>query len=120
MTGRADAAELARHPPRFYDPPEPSSIGIPSRMLTFFRRGIMAKIALGVLFLTTVAMVITGFGTGGTGGLGELAGRLGADTVAQAGGEKITTDQVKETTNRQLDRMREERPELEKANLLRR
>ena len=89
-------------------------------MLTFFRRGIMAKIALGVLFLTTVAMVITGFGTGGTGGLGELAGRLGADTIAQAGGEKLTTDQVKDTTTRQLDRMREQRPELDMASLIRR
>src|SRR4051812_2761203 len=111
---------LARHPPRFYDPPEPSFIGIPSRMLTFFRRGIMAKVMLGVLFLSLVAIVITGFGTGGTGGLGQLAGKLGSDTIPQAGGEKITTDQVRDTTTRQLDRMREQQPELDMATLIRR
>src|SRR3569833_528622 len=88
-------------------------------MLSFFRRGIMAKIALGVLFLTTVAMVITGFGTGGSGGLGELAGRLGSDTVAKAGGQAITTEQVRDTTQQQLDRMRQEQPELDMATFLR-
>ena len=63
-------------------------------MLTFFRRGLMAKLMLGVLFLTLVAMVITGFGTGG-GGLGDLGG-LRAGTVASVGGEKITSDRLRE------------------------
>jgi len=89
-------------------------------MLTFFRRGIMAKVMLGVLFLSLVAIVITGFGTGGMGGLGELAGKLGSDTIAQAGGEKLTTEQVKDTMNRQLDRMREQQPEIDMAAFLRR
>jgi peptidyl-prolyl cis-trans isomerase D len=89
-------------------------------MLTFFRRGITAKIMLGVLFLSLVAIVITGFGTGGTGGLGELAGRLGSDTVASVGSEKINTDRVRDETNRQLDRARQDHPELDIAAFVRR
>src|SRR3954469_15365328 len=89
-------------------------------MLTFFRRGIMAKVMLGVLFLSLVAIVITGFGTGGTGGPGAPAGKLGPNTIAQAGGEKIPSDQVRDTTTRQLDRMREQQPELDMATLIRR
>ena len=60
-------------------------------MLSFFRRGIMAKLMLGVLFIGLVAIVITGFGTGGMGGLGDLGGLRGG-TVASVGGEKITSD----------------------------
>jgi peptidyl-prolyl cis-trans isomerase D len=89
-------------------------------MLTFFRRGIMAKIMLGVLFLSLVAIVITGFGTGGSGGLGELAGRLGSDTIASVGGEKVTTERVRDEADRQLDRLRQEHPELDMATLVRR
>jgi peptidyl-prolyl cis-trans isomerase D len=88
-------------------------------MLTFFRRGIMAKVMLGVLFLSLVAIVITGFGTGGTGGLGELAGRLGSDTVASVNGEKITTERVTYEMNRQLERVRQQQPELDMASFLR-
>ncbi|MEA3004470.1 MAG: peptidyl-prolyl cis-trans isomerase [Sphingomonadales bacterium] len=89
-------------------------------MLSFFRRGFMAKVALGILFLIVVAMVITGFGTGGTGGLGDLAGRLGSDTVASVGSEKITTDRVRSEATRQLDRSRQQNPELDMAGFVRR
>lgn len=89
-------------------------------MLSFFRRGFMAKIAVGILFLILVAMVITGFGTGGGGGIGELAGQLGSDTIASVGGEKITTDRVRDETQRQLDRLRQQNPELDMAAFLRR
>ncbi|HYE29268.1 MAG TPA: peptidyl-prolyl cis-trans isomerase [Allosphingosinicella sp.] len=87
-------------------------------MLSSFRRGFMAKLMLGVLFLTLVAMVITGFGTGG-GGLGDLGG-LRSGTVAKVAGEKLTTDRLREETQRQFERLRREQPELDMATFLRR
>jgi peptidyl-prolyl cis-trans isomerase D len=87
-------------------------------MLSSFRRGLMAKLMLAVLFLTLVAMVITGFGTGGS-GLGDLGG-LRAGTVASVGGEKLTTDRLRDETQRQFERLRREQPELDMASFLRR
>jgi peptidyl-prolyl cis-trans isomerase D len=90
-------------------------------MLSFFRRGFMAKIMLGVLFLALVAIVITGFGTGGMGGLGGLAGgRLGADTIASVNGEPITTDRVTDVMKRQLERIQQQRPDIDMPGLIRR
>ncbi|HEX5183649.1 MAG TPA: SurA N-terminal domain-containing protein [Allosphingosinicella sp.] len=90
-------------------------------MLSFFRRGAMAKIMLGILFLALVAIVITGFGTGGMGGLGGLAGgRLGADAVASVDGEPITTDHVTDVMKRQLERIQQQRPDIDMAALIRR
>jgi len=88
-------------------------------MLSFFRRGVMAKAALGILFLTLVAMVVTGFGTGGMGGLGELGGGLGASTVAKVGGQAITSDELRDNVQRQLERLRQQQPELDMAQFVR-
>lgn len=87
-------------------------------MLSSFRRGLMAKLMLGVLFLTLVAMVITGFGTGG-GGLGDLGG-LRSGTVASVEGEKLTSERLRDETQRQFERLRREQPELDMAAFLRR
>ena len=86
-------------------------------MLSFFRRGITAKIMLVVLGIGLFAIVITGFGTGGS-GLGGVAGP-GAGTVAQVGGEAITTADVSQQVNRQLAAAREQNPELDLASFLR-
>jgi len=88
-------------------------------MLSFFRRGVMAKVALGILFLTLVAMVVTGFGTGGMGGLSGLGG-LSASTVAKVGGQEITSDELKDNIQRQLERLRQEQPDLDMAQFVRR
>src|SRR3954464_3562474 len=88
-------------------------------MLTFFRRGVMAKAALGILFLTLVAMVITGFGTGGLGGLGGLGGGLRSTTHHQGGGQEITSDELKDNVQRQLERMRQQQPEIDMAQFVR-
>lgn len=85
-------------------------------MLSSFRRGLMAKLMLGVLFLTLVAMVITGFGTGG-GGLGDLGG-LRSGTVASVDGEKVTAERLNNETQRQFERLRREQPELDMAAFL--
>ncbi|HEX8261275.1 MAG TPA: peptidyl-prolyl cis-trans isomerase [Allosphingosinicella sp.] len=87
-------------------------------MLSLFRRGFMAKIMLVVLFISLIAIVITGFGTGG-GGLGDLGG-LRSGTVASVGGEKITSDRLRSETQRQFERIRREQPELDMAAFLRR
>jgi peptidyl-prolyl cis-trans isomerase D len=88
-------------------------------MLTFFRRGVMSKVMLGVLFLSLVAIVITGFGTGGMGGLEGLSG-LGSSTVAKAGGEAITSEELRDNVQRQLERIRQQQPELDIGQFVRR
>jgi peptidyl-prolyl cis-trans isomerase D len=85
-------------------------------MLSLFRRGITAKIMLGILGLVLFAVVITGFGTGG-GGLGDVGG-LGATNVASVGGTKITSQELTDETNRQFERLRQERPELDMGSFL--
>jgi peptidyl-prolyl cis-trans isomerase D len=87
-------------------------------MLSFFRRGITAKLMLVVLGIGLFAIVITGFGTGG-GGLGGVGGP-GGGTVAKVGGEDITGAEVSQEFNRQLARARQENPELDIGAFLRR
>ncbi|HEX8468305.1 MAG TPA: peptidyl-prolyl cis-trans isomerase [Allosphingosinicella sp.] len=87
-------------------------------MLSIFRRGFMAKIMLVILALGLIAIVITGFGTGGGGGLGGLGG-LSATTVAEIGGEKLTSARLTDEAQRQLARVRQEQPELDMAAFLR-
>ena len=89
-------------------------------MLSFFRRGFMSKVMLGILFLALVAIVITGFGTGGMGGLESLGGGLSATTVAKAGGEAVTADDLRDNMQRQLERFRQQQPELDMAQFIRR
>jgi peptidyl-prolyl cis-trans isomerase D len=117
-SAKGGPAKLAGPRRAFYDLAK-LSVSPGKSMLTFFRRGIMSKIMLGVLFLSLVAIVITGFGTGGMGGLGELGG-LGASTVAKVGGEAITSDDLRDNTQRQLERFRQQQPELDMAQFVRR
>lgn len=86
-------------------------------MLSLFRRGFMAKIMLVVLVIGLFAIVITGFGTGGM-GLGGLGG-LGGTTVASVEGEELTSQRLRDETQRQLDRLRQGQPELDIATFLR-
>jgi peptidyl-prolyl cis-trans isomerase D len=87
-------------------------------MFSFFRRGATAKVMLAILGLALFAMVITGFGTGG-GGLGDIGG-LGSSTIASVDGEKLSSIRVTDETQRQLQRMRQQQPELDMASFLRR
>jgi peptidyl-prolyl cis-trans isomerase D len=86
-------------------------------MLSFFRRGITAKIMLVVLGIGLFAIVITGFGTGGS-GVGGMGG-ASAGTVASVGGEDITTADVTQQVNRQLAEARQQNPELDMGTFLR-
>lgn len=81
-------------------------------MLSIFRRGFMAKIMLVILVVGLFAIVITGFGTGGS-GMGGLGGGLGGTSVAKVGGEELTSQRLTDETQRQLARLRRDRPELD-------
>jgi peptidyl-prolyl cis-trans isomerase D len=87
-------------------------------MLSLFRRGFMAKIMLVVLVIGLFAIVITGFGTGGS-GMGGLGGMSGT-TIADVGGEKLTSARLTDEAQRQLTRLRREQPELDMAAFLQR
>ena len=86
-------------------------------MLSIFRKGFMAKIMLVILAIGLIAIVITGFGTGGS-GMGGLGG-MSATTVADVGGEKLTSARLTDEVQRQLNRLRREQPELDMAAFLR-
>lgn len=87
-------------------------------MLASFRKSVRTWAAVAILLFVLVAMVITGFGTGG-GGLGDLGG-LRSGTVASVEGEKITSERLNDETQRQFERLRREQPELDMAGFLRR
>jgi peptidyl-prolyl cis-trans isomerase D len=86
-------------------------------MLTFFRRGLTAKLMLILLGLVLAAIVITGFGSGGM-GLGELSNLRGGG-LATIGGVHVTSEEVTGEANRQLDAIRREQPEADMAGFVR-
>lgn len=86
-------------------------------MLTFFRRGVTAKLMLVLLGLVLLAIVITGFGAGGM-GLGEL-GNLRGSGLVTVGGHHITAEELTNGTNRQLDGIRQQQPDIDMASFLR-
>lgn len=86
-------------------------------MLTFFRRGIIAKLMLILLGLVLFAIVITGFGAGGI-GLDALR-NLGGGGLATIEGQRVTPEEVTVAATRQLDQARREQPEADMASLVR-
>jgi peptidyl-prolyl cis-trans isomerase D len=84
-------------------------------MLASFRRKSRTWAAAGILFFSLVAIVVTGFGTGGFGGLGSLSGgaRQGAgDTLVTVEGKAVTASEVSDMVNRQYGRARQQDPTL--------
>ena len=59
-------------------------------MITSMRRSAKSWGAAAILFIALVAIVITGFGTGGVGGLPTLGTGSGGETLASAGDEEMT------------------------------
>src|SRR5688572_32474047 len=80
-------------------------------MLSMFRKGIVSKLMLVILAIGLFAIVITGFGTDGMGGIGGLAG--GGSTLASVEGEAITSEEASDQVQRQLKRMRQQQPGLD-------
>jgi peptidyl-prolyl cis-trans isomerase D len=87
-------------------------------MLSIFRRGATSKIMLVILGIGLLAIVVTGFGTDGTGGIGSMTGGSSGDTLATVEGEKIGSVEATDQVNRQLSRMREQQPGLDIAAFL--
>lgn len=87
-------------------------------MLSFFRRGPVAKLMLLVLGIGIFAIVITGFGTGGSGLGGVDTGGTGG-AVASVDGEKITAQEVTQVTQQELARFRQQQPDLDLTAFLR-
>jgi peptidyl-prolyl cis-trans isomerase D len=86
-------------------------------MLTFFRRGITAKLMLVLLGLVLVAIVITGFGAGGM-GLDTLK-NIGGGGIATVDGEHITSEEVGTQMSQVLDNARRQQPEIDMATIVR-
>jgi peptidyl-prolyl cis-trans isomerase D len=84
-------------------------------MIQSFRRALKSWLMLGFLALAVIAIVVTGFGTGGVGG-----GQTGAtgDAIATVGDEKILETEFADIVNRQLTRAREQQPELDMGRFL--
>lgn len=86
-------------------------------MFSFFRRGATAKIMLIILGLALFAMVITGFGTGGS-GLGDVAGGTGG-ALARVGDQELTDRELRRDLDDRLTAARQENPELDLQAYLR-
>lgn len=86
-------------------------------MLNLFRKGPWSKIMLVILGIGLFAIVATGFGTDGT-GIGSAAGAGRGEVLIEAGDERVTSVEVSDQVNRQLDRMRQQNPELDLAAFL--
>src|SRR5436190_2004931 len=116
LTG-AVAGRLAR----FYDPRK-RHVRIIARMLAFARKKLAKWLGIVLLGFILIAMVITGFGTGGFGGLGSLSGggngAAAGDALASVNGQPLTVNEVNDMVNRAYERARQQQPTLDMATFL--
>lgn len=88
-------------------------------MLSVMRSKASRWFAGGLLFLVLVAIVVTGFGTGGFGGIDSLSGGGGTtDQLVSVDGQPITAPQVSELVNRAYARAHDQQPTLQMAAFL--
>ena len=89
-------------------------------MIAGFRKSLRSWATLLLLFLALVAIVVTGFGTDGMGGLGSLSGggSNAGDTLATVEGKAIPASEVSDLVNRQYVAARQQRPTVTMAELL--
>jgi peptidyl-prolyl cis-trans isomerase D len=90
-------------------------------MLNIFRKGASSKVMLVVLGIGLFAIVATGFGTDGMGGLGgggTVANR-GDTLVSVGGGHAVTSSELSDQVTRQLARLRQQNPELDVISFFR-
>ena len=83
-------------------------------MLSFVRGKAAKWVAFAILFLVLIAMVITGFGTDGMGGLGSFGGGQGrSETLATVGRRNVTEQQLRDLVTRQFNQARQQNPALD-------
>jgi peptidyl-prolyl cis-trans isomerase D len=91
-------------------------------MISNFRKSLRSWATIGLLLFSLIAIVATGFGTGGFGGLGSLTKGNGAGdgsgTLATVEGRSISADEVREAVNRAFSRARQQQPTLDMAAFL--
>jgi peptidyl-prolyl cis-trans isomerase D len=90
-------------------------------MLASVRRTARTWVAGLILFLVLTAIVITGFGTDGAGGLGSLSGGNSStsDELAQVDGDPITAAEVSDTVTRSFAIAQRQQPTLGMADFVR-
>jgi len=130
--GRQGRRRAQRHPrvagaPRsFYGPPptgaerpslfQSSPKRVPS-MLRAFRSKLSSWLMLAFLGLAVGAIVITGFGTGGMGGL-PSAGQAGGETLVEVGGEEVDSTELEQLVRRRFQVAQQQNPELDFGRFL--
>ena len=86
-------------------------------MISSFRRKLSSWAMLVFLFIALAAIVVTGFGTGGMGGL-PSGGGAGGDTLVEVGDEEIDSTEFERAIRRALDQARQQNPELDIGRFL--
>lgn len=90
-------------------------------MISGFRKSLRSWATVALLFIALIAIVVTGFGTGGVGGLDSLASggqSGGGDTLATVAGQPLSATEVSDLVNRQFVRVRQQQPTLDMASFL--
>lgn len=89
-------------------------------MISGFRKSLRSWATVALLFIALMAIVVTGFGTGGFGGLGSLSG-TGAnpnDTLATVEGKAVPASELSDLINRQYAAARRQQPDLQMTEFL--
>jgi peptidyl-prolyl cis-trans isomerase D len=83
-------------------------------MLQVVRRKATKWVAFLILAIVLLAMVVTGFGTDGMGGLGSFGGgQQRSETLATVGGRTVTEQQLRDLVTRQFNQARQQNPALD-------
>jgi peptidyl-prolyl cis-trans isomerase D len=90
-------------------------------MISGFRKSLRSWATVALLLIALLAIVVTGFGTGGFGGLGSLSGggqNASGDALATVEGQPLNANEVNDLVNRAFARAREQQPTLDMASFL--
>jgi peptidyl-prolyl cis-trans isomerase D len=79
-------------------------------MIALIRKFLSSKVVLALFALILLAFLITGFGSGGSGGLGNLA--LGGGEVAKIGSVSISSTEAANRIKSEFENARQEKPGL--------
>jgi len=93
--------------------PHPDEAAQP--MVSTFRKKIRNGILLGILGLGLIAIVVTGFGTDGMGGIGGAGAGQQVQTVAEVGGEELTDAEVTRRMNFAYRQIARQQPQLDRS-----